>query len=220
MPTKEPLRGLPRWFDALCAGMGLALGLPVMAAAGLAVRLTSPGPAFFRQQRVGRAGRLITLMKFRTMRLHNTGPLITTGVDGRITAVGRVLRSAKIDELPQLFNVLCGDMALVGPRPEVAEYVDLTDARWDEVLSVRPGITDPVTLRLRNEEQLLAAVDDPERFYREKLSPYKLSGYIEYIRTRSVVGDLGILAATLWAVVMGPRMEPPSVADVLRGWMG
>ena len=150
--------GLPRAADVVLALAGLALSLPVLALAGLAVALSSKGPVLFRQERVGRHGVGFLLLKLRTMRQDAVGPAVTAGGDPRVTPVGRFLRRSKIDELPQLWNVLSGEMALVGPRPEVPEYVDSSDPGWRRVLEVRPGMTDPVSLRLRFEEDLLASV--------------------------------------------------------------
>ena len=131
---------------------------------------------------------------------------MTAGDDARITRVGRMLRRSKLDELPQLWNVLKGDMALVGPRPEVPRYVDPEDRLWRRVLEARPGLTDPVALALRDEEEILAAVrDDRERFYRERLLPWKLEGYAGYLARRSWKSDLGILVATLFALLRLPR---------------
>ncbi len=130
------------------------------------------------------------------------GPEVTAAGDTRVTRVGRVLRRLKLDELPQLWNVLKGEMSFVGPRPEVPAFVDLASETWRRVLSVRPGITDPVALALKNEEALLAGVaGDRERFYREKLQPFKLHGYMDYIQNRTAWTDLAVIARTLLAVV-------------------
>ena len=195
---------IKRSFDLLASLIGLVVLSPVMAVIAVIVRRDSAGPALFRQERVGRHGRLFTLLKFRTMTESKDahGPLITSAGDSRVTKVGHVLRSTKLDELPQLINVVKGDMSLVGPRPEVPRYVDL----WPEeerrvILSVRPGITDPVTVGLRREEQMLAEQPDPERFYREELLPQKARRYREYVETRNNVIDLAVIARTLREVV-------------------
>jgi lipopolysaccharide/colanic/teichoic acid biosynthesis glycosyltransferase len=197
--------------------LGLLLLWPLLLACGLAVRFSSPGPILFRQPRVGRGGRLFTLLKFRSMRPGEAGPSITASGDPRITRVGRVLRASKLDELPELWNVLRGEMALVGPRPEVPTYVDLEDPRWRAVLEVRPGITDPVTVRLRGEERLLAGIaGDKEGFYRTALLGYKLDGYRRYLRERTWTRDLGVIYDTVWAVVAPHRVPSASADEILR----
>ena len=158
LETERPQgRGLPRVVEILLSLGGLVVASPFLLVACLAVVLDSAWPPLFFQERVGRGGRRFRLWKLRTMRAGG-GPEVTATGDPRITRVGRILRRAKLDELPQLWNVLAGDMALVGPRPEVPAYVDLSDSTWRRVLEVRPGITDPVSLRLRFEEELLASV--------------------------------------------------------------
>jgi len=207
--------GIPRAVEAVVAGVGLVVVSPVIALAGVVVRWTSTGPAFFRQERIGRAGRPFTLYKLRTMRISKDGPQITARGDSRVTPIGRFLRRSKLDELPQLWNVVRGDMALVGPRPEVRRYVAAEDPIWQRVLSVRPGITDPVTLELRDEESLLAAAPgDPERFYREELLPAKLRQYAAYLDRRSVWSDVAVLWKTVVAVLI------PRGADRSRGASG
>lgn len=198
--------GAKRCLDVVVSGVGLVLLSPVLVVVAIAVRVSSPGPVIFAQQRVGRDGRPFTLHKFRTLRNDPGGPLITAVNDRRITGIGAVLRQTKLDELPQLVDVLRGEMSLVGPRPEVARYV----AMWPEsdrtqILSVRPGITDPVTVLLRHESEQLAAVPDPERYYVEVLLPQKVAAYVEYVRTRSFSGDLVILLDTARAVTARPR---------------
>jgi lipopolysaccharide/colanic/teichoic acid biosynthesis glycosyltransferase len=197
--------GIPRAVEAAVAGLGLIVASPVIVLAGLLVRVTSAGPAFFRQQRIGRAGRPFTLYKLRTMRVSGDGPLVTARGDARVTELGRFLRRSKLDELPQLWNVVKGNMSLVGPRPEVPRYVEPEDPAWRRVLAVRPGITDPVTLELRDEESVLAAVPgDPERFYREQLLPAKLRSYADYLDRRSAWSDVGVLYKTALALLV-PR---------------
>ena len=147
-------------------------------------------------------GKPFRIHKFRSMRASSGGPEVTTAGDARVTRVGAWLRKSKLDELPQLFDVLMGRMSLVGPRPEVARYVALwPQAERELILSVRPGITDPASIAFRNESELLAQADDPERYYREVLLPQKVAMYAEYVRTRSLLGDLRVLIATAWAVV-------------------
>ena len=206
-----PRRGLARPAEIVLAAGGLVAAAPVLAIAAAAVAATTGLPVFFRQVRVGRHGRPFTLIKFRTMRnarAGSAGPQVTAGNDPRITAVGRFLRRTKLDELPELWNVLRGDMSFVGPRPEVADYVHPEEPLWREVLSVRPGLTDPVTLRLRHEEALLEAVSgDREKYYRETLQPRKLEGYVEYLRRRTWRSDLGVLFATAGAIFRPRRAD-------------
>jgi lipopolysaccharide/colanic/teichoic acid biosynthesis glycosyltransferase len=163
------------------------------------VRATSPGPALFLQQRIGRGGRLFRIWKFRTMVVDATarGRAITAAGDPRVTRLGRFLRRTKLDELPQLVNVWLGDMSLVGPRPEVPCYLRRYTPDDQVVLSVRPGITDPASIRFRDEEALLAGFADPERAYAELFLPLKLSMAREYVRSRSFAGDLKLIVQTL-----------------------
>jgi lipopolysaccharide/colanic/teichoic acid biosynthesis glycosyltransferase len=211
----EPQPGLPRWVEVPLAGLGLLLLSPFLLIAALAVMATSPGGAFFRQIRVGKDGRSFGLYKLRSMRVGGDGPLLTSSNDDRVTPVGRWLRRTKIDEIPQLWNVVIGDMALVGPRPEVPRYADLADPRWRRVLEVRPGITDPLSVKLRDEEALMpGSAEERERFYLETLLPMKIAGYLEYLSRRSPASDLQVLAATLVAIVRpGPA---PSREELLR----
>ncbi len=189
-----------RLFDVICAGLGLLLLAPLLLAAAVWVKLDSPGPALFRQTRVGRFGVPFTIHKFRTMRV-GQGAQITVGADPRITRAGRLLRATKLDELPQLWDVLRGAMSLVGPRPEVPRYVALYPAELREVvLSVRPGITDPASLRFRNESELLANAVDPEREYVEVVLPTKLRLAADYVRSASLMGDVRLILATLGAL--------------------
>jgi lipopolysaccharide/colanic/teichoic acid biosynthesis glycosyltransferase len=189
--------------DLSLAGVGLVLAAPVVALSAAAVLVTSGPPAFFRQRRLGVGGRPFTMVKIRTMRPSGRGPLVTARDDDRVTTVGRWLRRTKLDELPELWNVVRGDMALVGPRPEVPEMVDLGDPLWREVLAVRPGITDPVTVGLRDEESLLANVPgDRARYYKDTLQPKKLRGYVEYLHNRSWRSDLLVLVETAVEVLI------------------
>lgn len=189
-----------RLFDVLCAGLGLLLLSPLLALLALWIKLDSPGPVMFRQERVGRFGQPFFIHKFRSMRLDAPalGPQITVGDDPRITASGRLLRAAKLDELPQLWDVLRGAMSLVGPRPEVPRYVALYPADLRErVLSVRPGITDPASLQFSNESALLAAAADPEHEYIHVILPAKLRIACDYVARANLRTDLGLILATL-----------------------
>ncbi len=192
-----------RLFDAVCAAAGLLLLAPLLLLAAAWVKLDSPGPVLFRQTRVGRFGVPFTIHKFRTMRVE-PGAAITVGADPRITRSGQVLRQTKLDELPQLWDVLRGAMSLVGPRPELPVYVALYPAELRErVLAVRPGITDPASLAFSHEAELLAAAADPEREYREVILPAKLKLSADYAATASLATDLRLILATLGRVLRG-----------------
>jgi lipopolysaccharide/colanic/teichoic acid biosynthesis glycosyltransferase len=189
-----------RLLDLFIVTVALLLLWPLLIGIAIAVCLDSPGPALFRQVRVARGGRPFQILKFRTMRATPlpSGPLLTAAGDSRITAVGAVLRRTKLDELPQLINVLKGDMSLVGPRPEVPKYVALYPPEVRElVLSVRPGITDDAAIEFSDESALLANAADPERVYLEDVLPRKLRLYVDYVRNHTLAGDLRILARTL-----------------------
>ncbi|MDE2297012.1 MAG: sugar transferase [Burkholderiales bacterium] len=205
-----------RLFDLLCAAAGLVLLAPLLLGIALWIKLDTPGPVFFRQQRVGRFGAPFWIHKFRSMRADaarngaqddaqddapggdHGGPQITVGADPRITRAGRFLRRTKLDELPQLLDVLVGSMSLVGPRPEVPRYVALYPAALrDKVLSVRPGITDPASIAYRDESTLLAQAADPERVYIEQVMPAKLRCAAEYVERMSLANDLRLIGATL-----------------------
>ncbi|MBP9081252.1 MAG: sugar transferase, partial [Flavobacteriales bacterium] len=184
-----------RGFDILFALVVLVLLLPVLLVFAMAVALTSPGGAFFRQVRVGRAGREFRLLKFRSMRPDSEaqGQLTIGGRDPRITGVGYFLRKTKLDELPQLWNVLAGDMSVVGPRPEVPKYVALYTAEQRAVLSVRPGITGMASINYIDENELLARALDPEKAYVEEVLPAKLTLDLHYVRERDFLLDLRII---------------------------
>jgi lipopolysaccharide/colanic/teichoic acid biosynthesis glycosyltransferase len=190
---------MKRLFDVVVSSLALiVLALPLVAL-GVMVRLSSRGPALFKQVRVGLHGRVFLIWKLRTM-VHDgatRGPLVTATGDTRVTPLGRVLRRCKLDELPQLVNVWLGDMSFVGPRPEVPRFVARYSADDRAVLSVRPGITDPASIRLRDEEQLLGQFADRERAYVEVLLPLKLDLQRDYIARRSFVGDVALILRTL-----------------------
>jgi lipopolysaccharide/colanic/teichoic acid biosynthesis glycosyltransferase len=195
---------LKRLIDVVVAGFGLVLAAPLLVVACVAIRLETRGPAIFRQERIGRNGEPFQIMKLRTMTHNAAGLGVTAGADPRITRVGRWLRSSKLDELPQLLNVLRGEMSLVGPRPEVAKYV----AMWPigprrEILALRPGITDPASIVFRREAELLASADDAEAYYVDVIVPHKVELYVRYARTRSLVGDLKVIGDTIAAVARG-----------------
>ncbi|HMN06638.1 MAG TPA: sugar transferase [Flavobacteriales bacterium] len=196
---------LKRAFDLVFAFCFLLLLLPLLVVMALAVALTSPGGAFFRQVRVGRHGREFRLLKFRSMRPDSEakGQLTIGGRDPRITAVGYVLRKTKLDELPQLWNVLVGDMSVVGPRPEVPKYVALYNEEQRAVLSVRPGITGMASIHYIDENELLAKAADPERAYIEEVMPAKLALDLKYVRERGFLLDLRIILVTVGKVFGG-----------------
>jgi lipopolysaccharide/colanic/teichoic acid biosynthesis glycosyltransferase len=209
-----------RAFDVLVAGIGLVVLAPLLAMVAALVALTSRGPVLFRQQRVGRHGKPFEMLKFRSMVVApaGSGPLVTIAGDRRITPVGRLLRATKLDELPQLWNVVRGDMSLVGPRPEVSKYVALYPPDVAiKVLSVRPGITDEASIVFRNESEILGRAADPERAYVEEILPRKLALYERYAERHSVRGDLGIIARTLWCIVAGRGSDASSHQSAGRG---
>ena len=212
----EPLPlGLPRAVEASLALIGLAAAAPLIGIGALAIVATSRGPVFFRQERVGQGGRVFKLHKLRTMKPSTSGPQVTAGTDNRITPVGKLLRKTKLDELPELWNVVKGEMSLVGPRPEVPRYVDMQNMLWRQVLRARPGITDPMTLILRNEETLLAAIPgDRELFYLQTLQPVKLQGYDQYLKTRSWWTDTKVLCETALAILFPSRAPVPTLEQL------
>lgn len=201
--ASEGMRGhrLKRAFDAAASGAGLLVLSPLFAATALAVK-SSKGPVFYRQERVGKDGKVFRLVKFRSMVVDadRSGRLTPAG-DVRITRVGRFIRKTNLDELPQLWNVLRGDLSLVGPRPEVPEYVDLDDVKWRTVLSVRPGMTSPETIQFRREGEILARYDDPDRGYQEEVLPEKLRLAGDYVANRTFTGDLKTIFGTFVDIV-------------------
>lgn len=193
-----------RMFDLAIAGLGLLLLSPLLLLIALAIKLDSPGPVFYRQERVGRGGQPFRIHKFRTMRHGAAGARITVGADSRITRVGATLRRTKLDELAQLFDVLEGTMSLVGPRPEVPRYVAMyPPALRDKVLSVRPGITDIASLEYRQESELLARAADPEREYVEVVMPAKLKLAAAYVDQASLATDVRLILRTLGVLLGG-----------------
>ncbi|HET8924046.1 MAG TPA: sugar transferase [Candidatus Acidoferrum sp.] len=187
-----------RWLDIVCSFAGLIVLSPIFLLVALAVKLTSNGPIFFRQTRVGQFGDLFRILKFRTMRVENAvgASLITASGDPRITPVGRFLRKTKIDELPQLMNVLLGEMSLVGPRPEVSKYVAIYSESQRLVLLIQPGITGLAAMNNAQEDELLAAQQDKERFYRAVLLPAKVAIDMAYCKNVRFTEDLRIIFAT------------------------
>ncbi len=187
-----------RLFDIVSSALGLLAASPLLLAAAVLVKLEDGGPVFFLHERVGRNFRPVRVIKFRTMKVSPSGgPEVTSGSDPRITRIGRHLRKTKLDELPQLINVLKGDMSLVGPRPEVARYVDAFRDIYKDILTVRPGVTDPASIAYRSEEEILEGVNDPEEYYVKEILPRKLDINLRYVKERSLAGDVGIILRTL-----------------------
>jgi lipopolysaccharide/colanic/teichoic acid biosynthesis glycosyltransferase len=194
---------IKRAFDFTCSAIGLLLLLPLFLLISAWIKLDSKGNVFYKQPRVGKDNKDFLLYKFRTMALGSDKKgLITVGNDdSRITRAGGFLRKFKIDELPQLFNVLKGDMSLVGPRPEVRKYVDLYSPAQLKVLEARPGITDVASIKFRNENELLKAQNNPEKFYIERVMPEKLDLNLLYLADRSFFSDVQIILNTIFKVL-------------------
>jgi lipopolysaccharide/colanic/teichoic acid biosynthesis glycosyltransferase len=202
MKSRQIQEPAKRLFDLAVAGVGLILLAPLLVTIGAFILVADGPPALFRQVRVGRGGRPFILLKFRTMRAgEGAGEgAFEPGSTGRVTPAGRLLRLAKLDELPQLWNVVRGDMSLVGPRPEVRRWVNVYPERWGLVHTVRPGITDPASIRFRHEEEILRLSSDPEKTYGEEILPQKLDLYEDYVLRHSLGGDLRILWQTALAL--------------------
>lgn len=194
---------LKRLFDIVTSGISLLLLLPFMAILALMVKLNSPGPVFYHAKRTGRFGEPFWLLKFRSMVVNadQMGPAVTGANDPRVTRIGRFLRRSKLDELPQLLNVLRGDMSLVGPRPEDSRYVALYTNEQRQVLNVRPGITSPASLAYRNEETTLVG-EDWEKYYIEHVMPAKLAIDLDYARSASLLKDIKIILKTFLAIII------------------
>ena len=195
-----------RLSDIVLAGLGLLLLAPLFVVVAVVTKSTSPGPALFRQPRVGKDGKIFAILKFRSMvACRQQGPLITVAGDSRVTSWGAFLRRHKIDELPQLWNVLKGEMSLVGPRPEVEHYVRLYTQRQRRILEVRPGITDAASLALRTEEKVLAMSHDREKYYVEELLPKKLALNLAYIEGYNFSQDLSLVLTTISSLLGKPE---------------
>lgn len=193
---------MKRFFDFTLSLFGLILLSPIFIFVGLAISFTSKGGIFYKQQRVGKGNKDFTLYKFRSMIVGaDSKGLLSVGKDGkdpRVTKIGYFIRKYKIDELPQLLNVLMGDMSLVGPRPEVRKYVDLYSEEQKQILNVLPGITDISSITYRNENDLLAQSNDPEQFYINEIMPEKISLSLNYIKTRTLFKDFKIILKTIF----------------------
>ena len=192
-----------RLLDVSASAIALIVLAPLMALIAISIKSSSPGPVFYRGQRVGKDGRLFNLYKFRTMIVTTDGPRITRRGDPRVTAIGRFLRRTKLDELPQLLNTLKGDMSLVGPRPEDPQYVRVYSAEQRRILRVKPGITSRATVMHRHEEDMLTG-PDWEETYRTKVLPAKLEIELDYLSRRTFTQDLMILAHTVYALFVTP----------------
>jgi len=192
-----------RTFDIIISFCGIIVVLPLLIASAILVKVSSKGPVIYRQQRIGRNFNPFLIYKFRTMRQNSDadGNTCTIKGDPRVTPVGRFLRKTKMDELPQLFNVITGDMSLVGPRPEVERYVQMFRSDYAEILRVRPGITDYAAIEYRDEETILAGYEDHEKAYREEILPAKIRLYRKYLENISFSTDLRILLSTVWRVL-------------------
>lgn len=197
------LRGGKRFFDFVASAIGLVLLAPILVGIGILVKSSSRGPVLFRQQRVGKDGKPFWILKFRSMMdgAERAGVGITPNSDPRVTRPGVLLRKWKLDELPQLWNVLVGEMSLVGPRPELPSYVLGYTIEQKEVLKVRPGITDPASVRYRDEGSVLERSSDPELLYRKKILPEKLALNLQYLKDISFARDLSLVLGTLRSVM-------------------
>jgi|SRR5687767_2392571 lipopolysaccharide/colanic/teichoic acid biosynthesis glycosyltransferase len=196
---------MKRLLDIVAAGTGLLVLAPLFGLVALLIKVDSPGPVFFKQKRIGRGFRPFWIYKFRTMRQHAPEAMpLTVGADTRITRAGHFLRRSKIDELPQLFNIFIGDMTLVGPRPEVPCYVEAFHRDYEEILTVRPGLTDLASLKYRDEARLLGQSADPEQEYLRRVLPDKIRLGKEYIHRSSLAFDLSLILKTLGKVIF-PR---------------
>lgn len=194
-----------RFFDIVVSLLGILITSPILLVVSVLIKLTSKGPVFYKQERIGKGEKPFFILKFRTMVVNadQQGLKITVGGDKRITGVGKFLRKSKLDELPQLFNVFAGQMSLVGPRPEVAEYVSLYNDEQRKVLSVRPGITDYASVCFRNENEILAEAENPQKEYIEHIMPLKLRYNAKYIEEMSVWTDLKLIFLTLYVILGG-----------------
>lgn len=190
------------------AAIALLAISPLLALIAASIFLETGLPILFSQDRIGRNGRTFRLLKFRSMRSAMTGPSVTASGDHRITRVGRFVRKFKLDELPQLWNVVRGEMNFVGPRPEVPEFVDLNKSEWRRVLQVRPGITDPASIAFRHEEQFLADAHDPVRYYQETLLPAKLAMNVAYLQERTFWGDVKVILRTARCAALPGYLDP------------
>ena len=196
---------MKRLFDIVASGCGLLILSPLFWVIAIWIKFDSPGPIFYRQVRVGRHNKDFRIFKFSSMRVGaDKGSLVTIGNrDTRVTHSGYYIRKFKIDELPQLINVFIGDLSLVGPRPEVRYYVNYWTPEQMRVLDVRPGVTDPASIKFRNENELMEKAENPDDFYINVIMQEKIKLYLEYVDNHSFFGDIGLIFKTFWAIVKG-----------------
>ena len=194
---------MKRLFDIVASGLALIVLSPLFLVLAIWIKLDSKGPVFYRQVRVGWKNKDFRIFKFRSMRVGaDKGSLVTIGGhDPRVTRSGYFIRKFKFDELPQLINVVFGDMSLVGPRPEVRHYVDYWTPEQMHVLDVRPGITDPASIKFRNENELMEKAEDPEKYYIEVIMQEKIKLYLEYVEKHSFWYDLGLIFKTFFVII-------------------
>ena len=194
---------MKRLFDVIASGLGLVVLSPLFLVLAIWIKLDSKGPVFYRQVRVGRNNKDFRIFKFRSLRVGaDKGSLVTIGGrDPRVTRSGYWIRKFKLDELPQLINVFIGDMSLVGPRPEVRHYVDYWTPEQMRVLDVRPGITDPASIKFRNENELMEKAEDPEKYYIEVIMQEKIKLYLEYVEKHNFFYDIALIFKTFWVIV-------------------
>jgi len=194
---------MKRLFDIITSGCGLIVLSPMFLVLSVWIKMDSNGPIFYKQVRVGRDGKDFRLFKFRSMRVGSDvkGLITIGGHDPRVTRSGYFIRKFKLDEFAQLINVFIGDMSLVGPRPEVRHYVDYWNPEQMHVLDVRPGITDPASIKFRNENELLEKVKDPEKYYIEVIMQEKIKLYLEYVQNASFLYDIKLIFRTLFVIV-------------------
>lgn len=191
-----------RLFDFIVSLIGFIILIPVFLIVSILIKLDSRGPILFKQKRVGRYGKVFNILKYRTMVIdaEKYGKQITVGNDSRITKIGAFLRKSKLDELPQLINVIKGDMSLVGPRPEVPKYVALYDENQKRILNVRPGITDYASIEYRDENSILGKVENPEEYYINNIMPHKIKLNMRYIENNNIFIDIGIIFKTIFSI--------------------
>lgn len=200
---------LKRVFDIIASFCGIIILFPLIIIVSILIKITSKGPVLFKQIRVTKNGKLFKIYKFRTMKENSEGnKQITVGKDNRITGIGHILRKTKLDELPQLFNVLKGEMSLVGPRPEVPKYVELYTDEQREILKVPAGITDYASIYFSNESELLGEVENPEEFYIKKIMPYKIELNKKYINEIGIMTDIKIIILTILKILGLIELEP------------
>ncbi|MBX0313159.1 MAG: sugar transferase [Sulfurihydrogenibium sp.] len=203
MPNNFYTKYGKRIFDVTASIIGLIVLLPLFIIIAILIKLNDKGPIFYKQKRIGQNFKPFELLKFRTMVVNadKIGPAVTKDGDPRITKIGKFLRKTKLDELPQLWNVIRGDMSIVGPRPEVEKYIQYYKDDYKEILKVKPGITDYATIKFRNEEEILSKYDDTESAYIKYVLPEKIKLYKTYIKEISFFTDLKIIFWTLWRIV-------------------